>query len=63
MSITELEALSSRLRTLVRDAVEFGQNRNMVLDLIEEVAGELQDEADRIVEQMEAEFLHSQQFN
>ena len=62
MSITELEILASRLRVLVRDAVEFGQNRNMILDLVEEVADDLQDQADELVAKMEKEFRDDRQY-
>lgn len=62
MSITELEILASRLRVLVRDAVEFGQNRNMILNLVEEVADDLQDQADELVAKMEKEFLDDRQY-
>ena len=62
MSITELEILASRLRVLVRDAVEFGQNRNMILNLVEEIADDLQDQADELVAKMEEEFRNDRLF-
>jgi hypothetical protein len=48
MSVDELETIASRLRMIVRDAVEFGQNRNMILDIIAEYSDEIQDEADEL---------------
>jgi hypothetical protein len=62
MSIDELETIASRLRTLVRDAVEFGQNRNMVLDLVEELANDIQDQADELVSKLEEEFRNDRLF-
>ena len=56
MSITELETLASRLHNLTRDAIEFGQSRLMVLDLIDELADELQEQANDIAEAMAAEY-------
>jgi hypothetical protein len=48
MSVDELETIASRLRTIIRDAVEFSQNRNMILDIIAEYSDEIQDEADEL---------------
>jgi hypothetical protein len=48
MSVDELEIIASRLRMIIRDAVEFGQNRNMILDIIAEYSDEIQDQADEL---------------
>ena len=46
MSIDELETIASNLYRIVRDAYEFGQNREMVLTIVAEYADEIQDQAD-----------------
>lgn len=48
MSIDELETIASNLYRLVRDAHEFGQNRDTILTIVAEFADELQDKADEL---------------
>jgi hypothetical protein len=48
MSVDELETIASRLRTIIRDAVDCNQNRKMVLNIIAELSDEIQDEADEL---------------
>lgn len=55
MNVTELENIASRLRMIVRDGWEFGQNRNTLLAIVEEYANDLQDEADELALAIAAE--------
>lgn len=48
MSVNDLETIASRLRDIVTYAVEFGQSRWTVLDVIEALANDLEDEATRL---------------
>jgi Holliday junction resolvasome RuvABC endonuclease subunit len=48
MSVDELETIASRLRMIIRDAVDCNQNRKMVLNIIAELSDEIQDEADEL---------------
>lgn len=53
MSVNELESLAERLRRLVNEAHEFGHKRDMILMLVDELANDIQDEADELVSNME----------
>ena len=48
MYLDELENIATRLRAIVNEGWEFGQNRSTVLALVDEVANEIQDQADEL---------------
>ena len=52
MHVNELENIASRLHNICRNAIAYGQHRLRILDLIEEFANELQNEADYIAKEM-----------
>lgn len=52
MNVDELENIASRLRMLVRDAWEFGQNRDTFLAIVDDYANELQDQADELMSEL-----------
>lgn len=49
MGINDLEKITSRLELIIRDAVEFNKNRNLVLAELCDYVDELQDEVDEMV--------------
>lgn len=59
MSVNDLELIASRLRFLLNEAVEFGQSRDTILLMIEEVANDIQDEADTLALAMAREYANA----
>jgi hypothetical protein len=48
MFIDELETIASRLRAIINEGWEFGQNRNTILANIEELLADIEDQADTL---------------
>jgi hypothetical protein len=48
MSINDMYDVADRIEQRILEAVEFGQNRNMVLDIMKELADQIREEADDI---------------
>jgi len=62
MYISDLQTIAIRLELLVRDAHEFGQNRVTILNLVEEIANDLYDQADELSAQMEKELRDDREY-
>jgi uncharacterized coiled-coil DUF342 family protein len=56
MTVNELYDIAGRIDTIVRDAYEFGQNREMLMAILNEYADELRDQADTIAEDIAKEY-------
>lgn len=52
MTLNEMYDIADRIEQRILEAVEFGQNRNMVLDIMKELADQIRDEADEIEKDM-----------
>jgi hypothetical protein len=59
MHINDIESLAMRLRSLIRRADTFGKTREDVLWEIEDIAKDLQKQADRMDRDMEDMYLNS----
>jgi hypothetical protein len=52
MSINDMYDVADRIEHRILEAVEFGQNRNMVLSIMKELADQIREEADDIEKQI-----------
>lgn len=52
MSINDMYEVADRIEQRILEAVEFGQNRNMILDIMKELADQIREEADDIEKQI-----------
>lgn len=55
MSVTELEILAERLDMIARNAIIKNESREMILKLVQELANDIQDEADQLAYGIERE--------
>jgi hypothetical protein len=62
MSLTDLDDLSTRIRQLVTDAVEYAKPRHLILAEFEDLADELLDERDNMIAQLEQELCDDRLF-
>ena len=59
MSVTELELIAERLAIIAREAIMKNTSREVVLKYIQELANDLQDEADQLAYSNAKEHEHA----